>query len=289
MNWLVFHIASGQAFFSGVALVLVAAAASTQSRAIFKRLTVWAFLLGVLAIVLSSTPISCWCCASAAVAMLAWIASAYVPAWRRWTAAAVAAAWLAAALAELPYHIARSLAPVSSRSVTVIGDSVSAGVGGSEKSETWPKILAREHGLTVQDLSQMGETAASALKHVRSQVIRSPVIVVEIGGNDLLGSTTLAQFARDLDALLADLASDNRQILMFELPLPPFHNEYGRIQRATAEKYGVKLIPKRVFSSVVVNRDLRIDGIHLSQSGHQRMADRVWRMIQSAMPPERAE
>jgi len=288
MNWLLFHVLSGQAFFSGVGLVLVAAAASTRSRPIFRRLAFWAFVLGAVAIVLSTTAIPYWCYALAVAATLAWIASRYMPAWRRWTRIAVAAAWLAAAFVELPHHFMPSLAPAPSRSITVIGDSVSAGVG-SDKSETWPKILAREHALKVEDISQMGETAASALKHVKGQVVRSAVVIVEIGGNDLLGSTTSSQFARDLDALLADLAGDDRQILMFELPLPPLRHEYGRIQRAAAKKYGVGLVPKRVFLSVITGSGSTLDGIHLSQSGHERMADCVWHMLQSAMPTEGAE
>ena len=56
------------------------------------------------------------------------------------------------------------------------------------------------------------------------------MIVVEIGGNDILGGTPAKQFERDLDQLLSVLAvQENRQVLMFELPLPPFYNAYGRV------------------------------------------------------------
>jgi acyl-CoA thioesterase I len=42
------------------------------------------------------------------------------------------------------------------------------------------------------------------------------------------------------------------------------------------------LIPKRVFLSVIAGDDSTLDSIHLSQSGHQTMADTVWRSVVSA-------
>ena len=48
MNWLVYHIASGQAFFTGVALLLLAAWAATSARPRFKRLTGLAFVVGLI-------------------------------------------------------------------------------------------------------------------------------------------------------------------------------------------------------------------------------------------------
>lgn len=191
-------------------------------------------------------------------------------------------------MVEIPFHVTPTLNPTSSRSIAVIGDSVTAGVGGDETSETWPSILAREYQLEVQDISHMGETAASALKRARSHPVSASVVVVETGGNDVLGSTSSSQFAQDLDALLAHLAIDDRQLIMFELPLPPLFHEYGRVQRQLAAKHNVKLIPKRVFLSVIAGSGSTLDTIHLSQSGHHTMADCVWRLISSAFSPDSA-
>lgn len=287
MNWLVDHIVSGQVFFTGVALLILSAISSTRSRPIFSRITALSFLIGVIAVVISSTAISYWYYGIAVAVTLVWIASRFEPDWRRWSASAVVAVWLIAALIELPYHFNHSLDPARTRTMTVIGDSVTAGVGGDETSETWPSLLARQHQIAVQDISHMGETAASALKRAKSQTINSSVVLVEIGGNDVLGSTTSAQFALDLEALLAHLEAPERQVIMFELPLPPFCNEFGRVQRAVAAKHNVILIPKRVFLSVIAGVDSTLDSIHLSQSGHQFMADCVWNFVQHAFAPGR--
>lgn len=282
MNGLVYHIVSGHSFFTGVVLLVFAAAASTCSRPPRWRLTRCALFAGLIAVVVSSTAIPYWYYAIAMTATLAWIASRYKTHWRKRMSLLFAGAWLVAAAIELPYHVTPSLSPASSRKIAIIGDSVTAGVGGDEKSETWPSILAREYQLQVQDISHVGETAASALKRANSHSISADVVVVEIGGNDILGSTSSSQFGRDLDALLSHLKAPGRQVVMFELPLPPFYHEYGRMQRGVAAKHNTVLVPRHVFLSVLAGGDSTLDTIHLSQSGHQFMAETVWEVVKGA-------
>lgn len=282
MNGLVFHIVSGQAFFTGVLLLVLAAVASLAPRPVIARLSVIAFLVGVIAIVVSSTAIPSWLSTVAAASSLVWIASAYKQAWRRRASCVTALVWSVAALVEAPYHVTPTLDLVADRSIAVIGDSVTAGMGGDGVQECWPEILARERNLRVQDISHMGETAASALKRAKGRQIDAPLVFVEIGGNDVLGSTTTTQFASDLDSLLSHLSAADRQVVMFELPLPPFCHEYGRAQRSAAAKHGVVLIPKRVFLSVLAADGATLDSIHLSDRGHRMMAECVWRVIGGA-------
>lgn len=284
MNWLIYHVASGHVFFTGVTLIIIAALVSDPSKPVTRRITVWAFLIGATAITISSTAIPYWYYAVAIIVTVAWAVSQYSKQCRCWSTCAVISAWAVAAALEIPYHLEPTLAPASSRSIAVVGDSLSAGMRGNDRSETWPTILAEEHNLTVEDISHMGDTTASALERVKTRQITSSVVIVEIGGNDLLGSTPSSQFSRDLDALLAQVSSPDRQVIMFELPLPPFRHEYGRIQRSLARKHNVSLIPKRVFLSVLTASDSTLDSIHLTQTGHRRMATRVWQLVRSAFP-----
>ncbi|MFO0818421.1 MAG: GDSL-type esterase/lipase family protein [Pirellulales bacterium] len=287
MNSLVYHIVSGHAFFSGIALLILAIVAANSTHAIIRRISLLSFLLGVIAIVISSTAIPYWLYAAGTVVTLSWFVMRSKQTWRRPTMYATIAVWLLAAAMEVPYHVIPTIAPVSDRKLTILGDSVTAGVGGDEKAETWPTILARQHHLLVQDISHMGDTAESALKRAKSHAIDNSIIIVEIGGNDILGSTTAAKFETDLDALLSYLVRKDRQIVMFELPLPPFYHEFGRIQRTLAAKHNAILLPKRIFLSVIAGGDATLDSIHLSQSGHQRMADTVWHIVSTAYSPSR--
>jgi acyl-CoA thioesterase I len=284
MNFLSYHIASGQSFFTGITLIIIAVIAPISSKPIAKRISVWGLLLGAIAIVVSSTAIPYWCYAVAVCLTAAWVISSCLKKWRLWTSFAVILAWSAAAAIEASYLVMPTLDPAPSRAVTVIGDSITAGLCDNDKCRRWPEILSREHDLEVQDISHAGETTASALKRAKERGINSAVVVLEIGGNDLLGSTSSAQFARDLDSLLAYVCEPQRQVLMFELPLPPFRHEYGRVQRSLARKYKVALIPKRVLLSILATDGLTVDSIHLTQAGQQLMAANVWRLLRAAFP-----
>ncbi|WP_298867968.1 GDSL-type esterase/lipase family protein [uncultured Gimesia sp.] len=282
MNPIVYHIVSGQAFFTGAALVILAALLSLGESPNAKRVTVLAFVLGLIAITVSSTPLPYWFCGVALVITLLWLWSGFAKKRRRGLAYALIGVWMLGMGLELPYHITPDLKPVNARALTVIGDSVTAGLGSGEKAETWPRILARKHNLQVQDISQAGDTVTSALKRVQEQPVNSTVVLLEIGGNDVLGATTTAQFEQALDALLTELEAPNRQLIMLELPLPPFYHDYGRIQRALAKKHNAALVPKRVFLSIIAGSDSTLDSIHLSQAGHQKMANVVWGFLKPA-------
>ena len=60
MNWLVYHLVSGQAFFTGVLLLIIAALADGDSRPVIKRLRFLVFFVGLVAVVVSSTAIPDW-------------------------------------------------------------------------------------------------------------------------------------------------------------------------------------------------------------------------------------
>ena len=87
----------------------------------------------------------------------------------------------------------------------------------------------------------------------------------------------MADFERDLKKLIATSMRPGRILVMFELPLLPHRIGYGRAQRRLAEKYGVILIPKRRFVSVL--RAGTSDGLHLSPEGARAMAGLVARVL----------
>ncbi|QDU96878.1 SGNH/GDSL hydrolase family protein [Lignipirellula cremea] len=282
MNGLVYHIASGQALFTGASLLMLSAFASLGSSALLRRVSSFAFLLGTATVVIASVALPYWLYAVAALLTAGWIISWRWEKWRRLAVAGMAIGWLVVMLIELPHHLLPRLTPAGSRSLTVIGDSITAGIGGDPKSPTWPQVLARQHRLQVQDISHVGDTAGKALLRAQAEPITAPVVLVEIGGNDLLGATSASQFAIDLEALLQFLAAPGRQVVMLELPSLPLYPQYGRIQRTLARKYRVLLAPKSVLLAVLAGGDATLDSLHLTAKGHVRMADSIWRLLEPA-------
>jgi acyl-CoA thioesterase-1 len=290
LNPIVFHIVSGDAFFSGTAMLLTVvwlrhyveekppgenSAISSGARVCLLIL----FLCGIAGIVFSSTPMPIWLAGLLSLVTLVWCGTLTWPRYRSPAAMAMTVCWGLSVAMEIPWRILPATAEKTVNAITVIGDSVSAGMEEGE-AETWPSLLAKQHPVVVQDLSHVGETAGSALKRAQQRGIQHDWVIAEIGGNDVLGSTSPSQFETALEALLRELTNNNRKVVMFELPLIPLYHRYGMIQRSLATKFDVALVPKRYFLSILADGDATLDSIHLSQSGHQRMSDLVWRLMQ---------
>jgi len=134
-------------------------------------------------------------------------------------------------------------------------------------------------GVQVRNLAQAGAPSTDAIKMVSQVTPEDGVVLIEIGGNDLLGGTSSRQFGISLDTILRKVAAPRRVVVMFELPLIPTRIAFGRIQRLAAAKYGVRLIPKRYFAQVVSGADATSDGIHLTETGMQGMSNLVVRVL----------
>lgn len=290
LNALIYHVASGQAFLSGVALIVLAVVSPTRpGRRWVSVGRTTAACLGFTLVAVSATPLPGWFYLAAGAISLAWLLAeglsrAISPRPGRWIRPAVLAVWLLGAALELPFHRTPALPRLGDPPVDVVGDSISAGMGG--EAETWPRILARSQHVVVHDLSLAGATAASALKDQAGRACGSgSLVLVEIGGNDVLAETPPEAFERALDALLARLAGGGRTVVMLEVPLPPLANRYGAAQRRAARRHGVALVPKRVLLGVLTSGRATLDTVHLSPSGHTLMAERMWAVIRGAFGP----
>ncbi|MEZ6059870.1 MAG: GDSL-type esterase/lipase family protein [Planctomycetaceae bacterium] len=275
MSAFVLHIASGQVFFTGVALLLSGLWLTRRiQRRSGQRLSALLLFLGLVGVAISSTPfpLPFWIVGSLLV-ILASRQKFRVR--RRWLMPATIGFWLLAAGYEATWqrtpHLPRDIA-AKELPVVVLADSVTAGLGEGE-AVTWPKQIQETSKLTVIDLSHVGETVASALRRARdAEIPDEAVVVLELGGNDILGSTPVDRFEEDLDALLTFISRPGRCVFLMELPLPPFCNKWGIVQRRLAKRHNVKLIPKHRFAAVFAGKTSTLDSIHLSQEGHDRMA-----------------
>ncbi|MEI8198225.1 MAG: GDSL-type esterase/lipase family protein, partial [Phycisphaerae bacterium] len=158
--------------------------------------------------------------------------------------------------------------------IYVLGDSLSAGLGG----QTWPKLYEQRYGTKVINLAKAGATAADMIAPART-IPSDPeqLVIVEIGGNDLLGGRTAAAYGADLLTIL-DLLKGHRVVLL-EIPLIPLCEEFGRQQRRAVRDHPVIWVPKRHFAAVLTGSDATSDGLHLSPTGASRMADLIHTVI----------
>ncbi|HTN01781.1 MAG TPA: SGNH/GDSL hydrolase family protein [Planctomycetaceae bacterium] len=283
MRHVIFFFGSGLAWYVGVCLLLLAAMIPPGRRSWLagRALTVGAVVGGVL-LILSGTPQPWWMIGGVLFGLLIissftrWKPQAKTVPWLRRLANSLCLLLLAV---ELPWTWSAGRLPTPAdplHEIHVLGDSVSAGMGERE-AVVWPVQLAellKQEGRSIPIIShaQMGATVQSARKQALGLPETPCLVLVAIGGNDLLGPTTDAKFAEQLNALLSEICRPDRVVLMLELPLPPLRNAYGAIQRRLSQKYGVPMIPKRVMAGVLTGPDSTLDSIHLTTAGHARMA-----------------
>ncbi len=133
--------------------------------------------------------------------------------------------------------------------------------------------------IKVVNLAKPGSKVDDAIVQAKGISKSRSMVIVEIGGNDLLGGTDPSLFHDRLNTLISSLCAKQHQVLIIELPLFPFKNSIGRAQRSIVKKYDIAMLPKRCFAKVLATENGTLDGLHLSQKGHNAMAETIAAVI----------
>lgn len=279
---LIFYLLASGIFYLP-ALLLLGAVAALGDRRRWQRVSAWGgLILGLLLVTLSAIPRPVALDVAGGMALLFWMVTRLpgrrIGRLRSYGRVALALVVVAGFVSELRWWPKPHVALPQGMTVHVVGDSLSAGVG-APGDVPWPQMLAREHGLTVFNHAVAGATTRLASRQVAALRDDSGLVLVLIGGNDLIGGRTADQFERDLDALLTQLKGAGHRVVMFELPLPPFQGAYGAVQRRLATRLDIPLVPRRTLGLVLAHPDSTVDGLHLSAAGHARLADAVWSVL----------
>ncbi|OGV56555.1 MAG: hypothetical protein A2X49_06680 [Lentisphaerae bacterium GWF2_52_8] len=285
MNPFVAYFISGQSFFTGQLCLLLAVAASFAyaRRPFYKYLTRALLLLGILLIVSSSSPVyGPFFRFSVMVFMVLFvllqIGSPTLRFGTLFFQCLAFACSLYMANDEYRYWNLPSVPPLKQSRLFVLGDSISAGIG-FKGEKTWTELLQESGKLKVVSLAVGGATVGASLDRAELISGEGALVLIELGGNDVLRSTPYGDFERDLEKLFKELSGRKRVLLMFELPTPPLRTAYCSIQRSLARKYGVILVPRRFFVGILSGAGNTFDGLHLSNQGHERLASLVWALL----------
>ncbi len=285
----VYHVAGGVYIVPATALLAVAILTRSLTRRRWVAGAGLTFgLLAATAIVVSAPAMPVGFAGVWAAATVAWVCTgpARRPGRVSWRSAAAAAAALASTVAggavEIGYERLSPMPPGRASTLCIVGDSVTAGLGRRGET-TWPTLLRAAHGVRVVDLSRPGCTVGQAVANARPVAAESGLVLIEVGGNDVIGRTDPDRFGADLESLARVVRGGGRRVVMFELPRFPFDDAFGRQQRRVARAYDIDLVPRRAFAAVLASPGATTDGIHLSNAGQERLADLVWRIVGPAM------
>ncbi|MDD2700575.1 MAG: arylesterase [Sideroxydans sp.] len=142
----------------------------------------------------------------------------------------------------------------AANNILVFGDSLSAGYGIAREA-SWAHLMQQELNTsgkpyTVVNASISGETTAGGVRRIdKALAIHKPaVVIVELGANDGLRGSPLAETEKNLDAIIKRAKQTKAKVLLLGIQLPPnygpaYTEQFRNIYPRLAKKHRIALLP----------------------------------------------
>ena len=191
--------------------------------------------------------------------------------------------------------------PVSGpeRRILAFGDSLFAGYGLGE-GESYPARLQaalRSRGINarVANAGVSGDTTAAGRQRLAfvldAQEGKPELVLLELGGNDLLRGLPPEQTRANLDAMLTELAKRDIPVLLVGMRAPPnagpkFQAAFDALYPELARKHGAALIP--FFLEAIYDKPelIQPDHVHPTAQGVERLVDATAGTVSQALPED---
>ncbi len=157
------------------------------------------------------------------------------------------------------------------KTIVCLGDSITSGVG-AEPGKAWPDLLAARLQVEVVNAGVPGNTAEEGLARVDQALGENPwLVIVELGGNDILRQVPPERTEAALRAILDRLLDAGVVPLLVEMEAP-FAGRYNDVFERLAASY--ESIPRveDTLGEILVDPALKSDPIHPNGRGHEVLA-----------------
>lgn len=179
-----------------------------------------------------------------------------------------------AACGKRPRHAA---IPAGS-TVLALGDSLTFGTGAPAES-AYPLRLAATTGWNIVNAGVPGDTSARARARLAPLLAehRPELVLLSIGGNDLLRQVPEAETRAQIAAMLGEIRAAGSQPVLIAVPRPAVMAALLRslddhpLYEALAAEHGVPLFAGG-WSKVLSDPTLKADQIHANAAGYERFA-----------------
>ncbi|MGA7593793.1 MAG: arylesterase [Gallionella sp.] len=171
--------------------------------------------------------------------------------------------------------------------VLALGDSLTQGAGVAPE-QAWPDLLAQKTGWVVVNGGVNGDTSEEALRRLPGLLDQhNPVLVlVTLGGNDMLRHLPEQQTVANLERILALIKAHGAKAVLLATPDPsPMRAVFRDLAapdfyRKVAEAQHVPLIEDAI-ADVLSDPELKGDAVHPNADGHVRLAEKIYKELQS--------
>jgi acyl-CoA thioesterase-1 len=177
--------------------------------------------------------------------------------------------------------------PVTTKTVLVMGDSLSAGYG-IDVRQGWVALLSQRlatanPGWKVVNASVSGETTAGGLSRLPRELsrVKPAVVVIELGANDGLRGLPLRDMQANLDRMTKLSKASGAKVLLIGMRMPPnlgraYTDGFANAYTAVAQGQHAALVPFFLEPIVMQRAAFQRDNLHPTAPVQGRLLDHVW-------------
>lgn len=185
--------------------------------------------------------------------------------------------------------LALSCTAQAAKNILVFGDSLSAGYG-IARDESWANLLQQELKKThpqyaVVNASISGETTSGGLRRITKalQEHRPAIIIIELGANDGLRGSALADAETHLNEIIVQAHKAQSKVLLLGMQLPPNYGpDYAKRFRALysklAKKHKTALVPFMLEG--IPPEQFQADNLHPNAAAQAQILLNVLRVLE---------
>jgi lysophospholipase L1-like esterase len=171
--------------------------------------------------------------------------------------------------------------------VLALGDSLTQGAGVTPE-EAWPNLLAGKTGWVVVNGGVNGDTSEAALRRLPGllQQHKSVLVLVTLGGNDMLRHVPEQKTIANLEKILILIRAHGAQPVLLATPNPsPMRAVFQNLSapdfyRTLAEAQHVPLIEDAI-ADVLSDPKLKGDPLHPNAAGHVLLSEKIFKELKS--------
>jgi len=166
--------------------------------------------------------------------------------------------------------------------VLAFGDSLTHGTG-AKAEESYPAVLSQLLGRTVVRAGIPGEQSGGGLERLPGVLDehRPRLVIVCLGGNDMLRKQPQAEIESNLRAMLNEIRSRGIDAVIVGVPAPGLITSAPDFYAKLAQEFSIPYEGK-VVTSVLYKPELKSDPIHPNADGYRRIAEALAKLLRDA-------
>ena len=186
---------------------------------------------------------------------------------------------------------------LESRTLLVVGDSISAGYG-IQREEGWVSLLSqalleREEPWRVINASISGETTGGGLARLPALLREHTpaLVIIELGGNDGLRGYPIGKMRENLSAMVQQVQQQQAVALLVAMRIPPnygprYTDAFERVYADVAAHLDAALVPFLLDRVALEDGLMQADGIHPTAAAQPLLLEAVWTYLEPLLVVE---